>query len=504
FAFMNTPLDHTYLPLEISIRLSAETRHTAFSSGSRNRSTFSSTPFSNNTRGSPPGGTSFSVLAVPWKRRRLDTRPRAESSSASSSSIHSPRSSSSRGSSLSSASSISFSSGSSSGSASASLSSSSIRSTSSSSSSGSFSGSSSGSSSSSHRSSSSQSLSHASSSTISVESTSSTLTTKSISPTTSSASTSTSVSSIFTTTTSFVSSEFETDIPTTSPVVFTSTRVVTSGGTVTTVLSTGVLGTGPASRDSFAHNVGGIVGVAIGGVVALILAVTIIFFASRRFKKRHRRGPRSSAEAEGGAELAAIAGPATATPGEPTHAASPGSPTGSRSSYHYTLRRPTMPPTPPSSGSMAGLLGRFRGGRGSRVRAAPGEFQGAAANANANSAAAAAAAAPVAGAGARAGSARTPTSPPGSPQPPGSLLNPRIQVAGSAPSLAPEWVGWSPPPGLPTPDSGAGPEPAPGTPTGLLRPSLAVLQFQSSRTLDDHEDYSRPIGGGGGGGGPKL
>ncbi|KAJ7503744.1 hypothetical protein B0H11DRAFT_563661 [Mycena galericulata] len=53
---MNTPLDHTYLPLEISIRLTAETRHTAFSSGPRNRSTFSSTPFSNNTRGSPPAG----------------------------------------------------------------------------------------------------------------------------------------------------------------------------------------------------------------------------------------------------------------------------------------------------------------------------------------------------------------------------------------------------------------------------------------------------------------
>ncbi|KAJ7503745.1 hypothetical protein B0H11DRAFT_1906158 [Mycena galericulata] len=153
-----------------------------------------------------------------------------------------------------------------------------------------------------------------------------------------------------------------------------------------------------------------------------------------------------------------------------------------------------MPPTPPSSGSMAGLLGRFRvggGGRGSRVRAAPGEFQGAAANANANSAAAAAASA----AGAAAGSARTPTSLPGSPHPPSSLLNPRIHTAGPVADPAPEWVGWSPPPGLPTPDSGAGPEPVPATPTGLLRPSLAVLQFQSSRTLDDHEDYSRPIGG---------
>ncbi|KAJ7778990.1 hypothetical protein B0H16DRAFT_1500748 [Mycena metata] len=53
----------------------------------------------------------------------------------------------------------------------------------------------------------------------------------------------------------------------------------------------GTLGSGGGSSNSFAHNVGGIVGVAIGGVVALIIGVVLLFFLCspirRRFKKAY-------------------------------------------------------------------------------------------------------------------------------------------------------------------------------------------------------------------------
>ncbi|KAJ7743924.1 hypothetical protein DFH07DRAFT_943126 [Mycena maculata] len=289
--------------------------------------------------------------------------------------------------------------------------------------------------------------------------------------TTQAPSTSTSTSFFVSTSTLSISTHIATDIPSAS--VFTSTFVRTSGGSTFTVVSTstGVLGTGVASGSSFSHNVGGIVGVAIGGVVAVILGVALVFFACRRYKRR--RGPQAGAAVE---LATSPRSPTEAPPTDAEHHPPPDAVSPDESSYHYTLRRPTMPPTPPSSSSVAGLLGRIRGGRTSqssarpvRPRIAPGEFQGAAAS---------------------------PTSPPGTPNPPSSLLNPRLNLASSPP---PEWVGWVPNTGqLPSPASLLNPAPTtdPGTPrAGLLRPSLAVLQSQSSRTLDDHQDYSRPIGG---------
>ncbi|KAK6988600.1 hypothetical protein R3P38DRAFT_3094933 [Favolaschia claudopus] len=58
--------------------------------------------------------------------------------------------------------------------------------------------------------------------------------------------------------------------------------------------------------------------------------------------------------------------------------------------------------------------------------------------------------------------------------------------AAVAPMTAPTATSPSTTPTTPTPHS---------PPPGLLRPSLSVFQYESSRTLDDHEDYSRPIGG---------
>ncbi|KAJ7909864.1 hypothetical protein B0H13DRAFT_1877271 [Mycena leptocephala] len=162
--------------------------------------------------------------------------------------------------------------------------------------------------------------------------------------------------------------------------------------------------------------------VTIGGVMPVLLGVTAIFCGCKRFKRRRR--------ADTEAELAA----------------------GVRSA---------MLPTPPSSFSATGLLGRLRGGRAftssPRTRVAPGEFRGAA-----------------------------DSSSPRSPNPPGSLLNPRVNLDAQ--------VAEQPLP--PSPANEDPPRRDPGwVQDGLFRPGLAVMQQQSSRTLEDHVDYSRPIHG---------
>ncbi|KAJ7454212.1 hypothetical protein FB451DRAFT_1280504 [Mycena latifolia] len=127
-----------------------------------------------------------------------------------------------------------------------------------------------------------------------------------------------------------------------------------------------------------------------------------------------------------------------------------------------------MPPTPPSSSSVAGLLGF-----GARVRIAPGELQGAAA-------------------------VPLPPSPrsPQSPRP-GSLLNPRV-VGPPSPVLTPPSpvVAVGPAPPSPAASEARGtPQPPEerSAPKMLLRPSLAVLQ--QGHSFADHEDYSRRIVG---------
>ncbi|KAJ6603592.1 hypothetical protein DFH09DRAFT_1068744 [Mycena vulgaris] len=72
-----------------------------------------------------------------------------------------------------------------------------------------------------------------------------------------------------------------------------------------------------------------------------------------------------------------------------------------------------------------------------------------------------------------------------------SLLNPPSGFP--APQTPLGWAGWRPSSGqlLPPPEVK---EAHPPTPDGLLRPHLAVLQWESSRSLNDHVDYSRLIG----------
>ncbi|KAJ7910017.1 hypothetical protein B0H13DRAFT_1877203 [Mycena leptocephala] len=63
----------------------------------------------------------------------------------------------------------------------------------------------------------------------------------------------------------------------------------TSFGPSSTISQSGAIGRIGFVSDAFAYNVGGIVGVAIGGVIALILGVIIAFFVARRKRARRRR-----------------------------------------------------------------------------------------------------------------------------------------------------------------------------------------------------------------------
>ncbi|KAJ6562203.1 hypothetical protein B0H19DRAFT_1143833 [Mycena capillaripes] len=289
--------------------------------------------------------------------------------------------------------------------------------------------------------------------------------------------------------------------------VYLSTVITTATGSTITVVSTspGTLGTSGGGGTPFSHNVGGIVGVAIGGVIALILGAAIIFFTCKRMKRQQRPGSGSAME------LPATRAPTDAQSTEPAPAPAPAASPTDTASYHYARARPRpqMPPSPPSSSSIAGLIGRLRGGRTSTSSSVPKALESTGTTPLAPPSPAFFAPHPRRAASPQ----RTPgTPPPGSPRfsvaplsppspRPGSLLNPRVVLPSAPSSSAPEWVGWRPAAAaeqpapapalaLPTP-----PEDPPGSPVGLLRPSLAVLQFESSRTIHDHEDYSRPIGG---------
>ncbi|KAJ7209178.1 hypothetical protein GGX14DRAFT_566356 [Mycena pura] len=289
--------------------------------------------------------------------------------------------------------------------------------------------------------------------------------------------------------------------------LFTTTRVYTSHGSVYTSVSTGVLGTGRPVPHDFAHNAGAIVGVALGGVVLLILVVLGVFCARHRFRSRARReflrfgaGAARAAPRRGrGASRAPIDGDSVyslVSDGGDDHGDASRSllhaesgmretrtsqgPWGSAQPFRdaetpdlLSMHDVIWTPTPPSSLSIPALL-------------------------------------PVADDGPRRASDLSMPSR-------SSLLNPPLVPSPSTVTVAlpaappqPEWPGLRSaithsvlvplPPGAgtePTPSitaSDPDPPPSPAPTEGLLRPSLTVLQSHSSRTFDDHVDYSRLIG----------
>ncbi|KAJ6610665.1 hypothetical protein B0H10DRAFT_2059525 [Mycena sp. CBHHK59/15] len=269
-----------------------------------------------------------------------------------------------------------------------------------------------------------------------------------------------------------LSSNTLTTTPNYSESLPTTTPILTSSGSTSSTLSTGVLGTNAPSSNPFSRNVGGIVGVAIGGVGALILGVVSVFLLFRRSKRR--RGAHDDAAAwrthvDGDSDHGSFRAGRRDTQAYTNESATR---VGGSSSEHHSMqttypppmppsadppqRRPEMPPTPPSSSSLQGAVGRLRGGYTSE-----------------SSTLALAAADPL---------PPMPINP--TPTPPRSLLNPPSPRPPSAPASA---LPPAPPP--PSPD-----EDEPRTPHGLLHPSLGVLHHPSERTLGDHVDYSRPIG----------
>ncbi|KAJ7863546.1 hypothetical protein B0H13DRAFT_2671415 [Mycena leptocephala] len=296
--------------------------------------------------------------------------------------------------------------------------------------------------------------------------------------------------------------------------LFTTTIVYTSGGSVFTTVSTGVFGTGrpwPAPHN-FAHNIGAIIGIALGGGVAVILIVVAVFCACERFKPRtHRefmlRGTAKGLRRPPGPWRSPIDGDSVyslVSDGVDEHGDADTSllqaESGMREVRHWGSAPPfpfldaadiasadsytpdsfaQMPdpdlillhdaiwlPTPPSSLSLS--IPALLAGRASSDLSTP----------------------PMA----------TPRSsllnPPSStvaltsPSTPRSAMQSLPQVAEPLPSVA------EPIPGTPIADALPSPEPTPTE--GLLRPSLTALQSHSSRTLEDHVDYSRFIGAGAG------
>ncbi|KAJ6619389.1 hypothetical protein B0H10DRAFT_2433450 [Mycena sp. CBHHK59/15] len=281
----------------------------------------------------------------------------------------------------------------------------------------------------------------------------------------------------------FSSTTFLANIITAAPPLsgslFTTTMTYTSGGTVYTTTSTGVIGTGTSSPHDFAHNIGGIISVALACVVAVILAVFGVFFACKRFKPRAgprrgfalsgaakglRRPPgvwRSPMDGESVEDLAADADE------DPETSLLQGERSGEHDMAEIRVRdlsapsghlfpahdldftssdgqsdAQMLPLLPPSSFSIPGLISSNDSGRLSD-------------------------------------STRS------------SLLNPPAAV--SSPKIpSPGWEGWRPTSGKLLPPREASDDP--GTPEGLLRPSLSALQWKSSRSLNDHVDYSRLIG----------
>ncbi|KAJ7018978.1 hypothetical protein C8F04DRAFT_1324631 [Mycena alexandri] len=295
--------------------------------------------------------------------------------------------------------------------------------------------------------------------------------------------------------------------------LFTTTIVYTSGGSVYTTVSTGVLGTGRPVPHDFAHNVGAIIGVALGSLIALILIVPrpvlrFLLYGAARGLRRPPGAWRSpidgdsvyslvsdSGEDHGDTSLLeAESGMREARASQSYWGSAPFSDSDAADiSSAYVAQTPDLIsmhhdaiwlPTPPSSLSIPALL---------------------------------------AADGARPADPRTLSPQPATPR--SSLLNPPLAPSSSTVALPPpatpqpEWpglrssiahsqslaLGAEPRPSAADPTTGtpiADPRPSPAPSVepsaahgqGLLRPSLTVLQSHSSRTLDDHVDYSRLIG----------
>ncbi|KAJ7215930.1 hypothetical protein GGX14DRAFT_391606 [Mycena pura] len=200
--------------------------------------------------------------------------------------------------------------------------------------------------------------------------------------------------------------------------------------------STGTAAPVAGGAAGFAHNVGGIVGVAIGGSVALVLGGALVYLV---FARRRRAGARSQ--------------------------------TSDAHDARDAQRRPAVPPTPPSSSSFAALLhplGFRRASRSPRTTDTPASEGGVRA-------------APLT-------SHLPQTLAPSPLGPRSSLLNPRAHPDHAAPPpLPPPWPAATATASPTTPPARADP------PLGLLRPGLTTLQQPQS--FMDHIDYSRPIGG---------
>ncbi|KAF7322833.1 hypothetical protein HMN09_00062700 [Mycena chlorophos] len=293
-----------------------------------------------------------------------------------------------------------------------------------------------------------------------------------------------------------------------------STIIETSTGPASTVFATGrptSAGNGDGSTP-FARNVGGIVGVAIGALVAIVVGGTLVFLLFRQLvrAKRQRTADVALARAAG------VDGDGSdADDGDRSQTRSP----------HYGLRRdsvglrPPMPaPVPSSRSSIAALLSRLR--RGGSYQPTP---QSELEMDPVFSAGAVAAAPPLAPVPVASPIAVNPLAPlpPGALPPatapsafspltasprPSSLLNPRqypdLEARPLSPPIPPWLSGSVAPVGDATPPATASGEAlvAGGeraaqrsdTPEGLLRPSLAMLQRPS---FMDSVDYSRALGG---------
>ncbi|KAJ7722399.1 hypothetical protein B0H16DRAFT_1600578 [Mycena metata] len=273
---------------------------------------------------------------------------------------------------------------------------------------------------------------------------------------------------------------------------FFSTVIVTNPASTFTAFSTsaspGSLGSNGSNNDGFSHNAGGIVGVALGGFIALVVGGTMLFCGCRRFRRGRERQSQTQGPAGAGAEVE-LAAAAAAAPMASAQAPSPTEEAARpASTYHYQLARPTMPPTPAtSSSSRGGFLTRLRGGQASTATNTPAALEDSTAFSFPRPHTPQSRPSSLLNPRPHLTTDLPPPTPPQSPRL-GSLLNPRVNLGTPPPSpwrqtQTPE------PPIVPPPREDT------RTPTGLLRPSLAVMQFESSRTLDDHEDYTRPIGG---------
>ncbi|KAF7313966.1 hypothetical protein HMN09_00555100 [Mycena chlorophos] len=265
----------------------------------------------------------------------------------------------------------------------------------------------------------------------------------------------------------------------------------------------GSLSATAAADNDFAHNVGGIVGVAIGGLIAVVVGVLIMFFACAWYRRRRksriappppmreagiptRRSPLGDADSLHDSENASEslghvssgqmhmafseAGAALASgSNEPGMRYAPGT-TATPSSHGHSSNSHGH-----SNTSQRGLLPSSESGHGHEERSPPTSY-----TYHDN----------------RSGGSSKNNSPRPPPPARSSLLNPPVPTAvdRTPPAvLPPTWSssGWMSPPGPGSPAEETEERQPPAT-EGLLRPGL-LLPTLSSRTLGDDIDYSRPL-----------